>query len=530
MPERSSDLLITGARLYAPSEPFADSLYISEGRIQWVGQREAANVGAHVQIIDVRGALIAPGFVDAHVHATNAGLHLLSLDLSAIRSARQLLDAIEKETRRLRGAPIIGHGWDETSWEDPTLPSTTEIDRASFGSVVYLSRIDVHSALVSTPAALLAPSASNLAGWSAEGPVFGAAHGAIREQLLSNLTDQQIDLAQETFIQSCLAHGIVSIHECAGPQISNERDFRALLGKRDRIEVVGYWGELGRQGIERARDLGAHGAAGDLFIDGSIGSHTALLEAPYQDDPTIGVEFVSSEQVREHIYLSMAAGIQPGFHAIGDRALRYISDALREINRDSEVRRVRPRIEHAEMFDANDLELWRGNGLVASVQPLFDAAWGSSMYPVRLGAERAGRMNPWASMQSRGLILAFGSDAPVTVASPWEWVRASLYHNQNHERITARAAFNAATRGGRRAALQDDAGVLAVGAVADLAIWDVGEYVIQTPDHRISAWSTDERSGTPALPLIEETGDLPECIATLISGEFRYRRDTWFAD
>ncbi len=100
--------------------------------------------------MDLDGALVAPAFVDAHVHHTATGMTLLGLDLRGVPSRQALLDVLSAEARALRGRPIVGHGWDETLWADPTLPTREELDRATWGSVVYLSRVDVHSGLVSS--------------------------------------------------------------------------------------------------------------------------------------------------------------------------------------------------------------------------------------------------------------------------------------------------------------------------------------------------------------------------------------------
>jgi hypothetical protein len=184
------------------------------------------------------------------------------------------------------------------------------------------------------------------------------------------------------------------------------------------------------------------------------------------------------------------------------------------------MRAARHRLEHLEMPDAADLALLADLGVVASVQPAFDAAWGGSegMYAQRLGAARASTLNPFASMVARGVVLAFGSDAPVTPLDPWGSVRAAAWHTHASHRISVRAAFAAHTRGGRRAARDEslEPGVLAVGAPATYAVWEPGPLVVQAPDGRIAAWSTDPRSGTPPLPDMQ--AESPRCWRTVRSG------------
>jgi hypothetical protein len=158
--------------------------------------------------------------------------------------------------------------------------------------------------------------------------------------------------------------------------------------------------------------------------------------------------------------------------------------------------------------------------VVASVQPAFDAAWGgdAGMYADRLGTQRARRLNPLAAMAAAGLPLAFGSDAPVTPLGPWEGVRAVAWHRTAEHRLSVRAAFHAHTRGGWRAGGDDTSGVLVPGAPASYAVWRTGDLVVQTPDERVAAWSTDPRSGVPGLPDLSPGAPLPTCLRTVVRG------------
>jgi predicted amidohydrolase YtcJ len=167
-------------------------------------------------------------------------------------------------------------------------------------------------------------------------------------------------------------------------------------------------------------------------------------------------------------------------------------------------------------------------GVTASMQPAFDAEWGGEdrLYAQRLGGDRARPMNAFASMNRAGVALAFGSDTPVTPFDGWGGIRAAAWHRTDTERITVRAAFNAFTRGGWRAARRDEGGVVALGAPASIAVWDVpGELVVQTPDARVAAWSTDPRAGVPQLPDLHPELDLPTCVLTVVRGEVAFERE-----
>lgn len=513
--------LYRNGRVRSPADPFATALLVVDGTVAWVGQEAAADAVDAQRTVDLADAWLAPAFVDAHVHTTSTGLALTGLDLSATTSLAQALDLVAEHVRRLRGGVLLGTGWDETRWPERRPPTAAELDRASFGGVVYLARADVHSAVASSALLAACPQARGLAGFEADGLVRADAHHAVRRAALASISPGQRTTAQRAALDRAAALGIACVHECGGPDISGEDDFTALLALEHGVERVGYWGELG--GVDAARRLGAVGAGGDLFVDGSLGSRTACLHEPYADAPGTGTAYLTAEQVATHVVACTGAGLQAGFHAIGDAALATVCAGLATAAShlgEAAVRAARHRVEHAEML-APDLigELAR-LGVVASVQPAFDARWGGAdgMYAQRLGAERARPMNPFAALARAGVSLALGSDSPVTPLDPWGTIRAAVRHSTPGAGLSARAAFSAHTRGGWRAARRDGEGELAPGAPATFAVWRVeGELVVQTPDDRVAGWSTDARAGVAGLPDLD--GPDPVCLTTVVRGQ-----------
>lgn len=528
MPEQAETTLLTGGRIHSPSAPDATAMAVAAGVVVWVGD-DAVGRTLHPdgREVPLDGALVTPGFVDAHVHATATGLHAASVDLTGARDAGELLFAVREAAGRLpSGTVLIAHGWDETTWRADRVPSREQLDAAVGSRAVYLSRIDVHSALVSSALVELAPEARTEAGWSEDGPVRAAAHHRLRAAARAAITPEHRADAQRAFLRAAAAQGIVSVHECAGPEISGWDDLAALLALDEGPEVVGYWGELATPAVlEHARRLGVRGLAGDLFVDGALGSHTACLREPYADEPShSGLQYLSGEQIAAHVASCTEAGLQAGFHVIGDGALDVVLDGFERAEAAVGLRALvggKHRLEHVEMVDtaaAKALARWN---VTASVQPLFDALWGGDggMYARRLGPERASAMNPFKMLAAEGVLLAGGSDTPVTPLAPWASVRAAVHHRSGSG-VSARAAFTAHTKAGHRAAGVHDgvSGTLVPGAPAHYAVWDAGDLVVAASDARVQRWSTDPRSRVPGLPALDPDGPLPVCLRTVRAG------------
>ena len=480
----------------------ADTAFaVDAGRIVWLGSAAQADEYASATVVDLDGAFVTPAFVDAHVHATATGLALTGLDLRGARSLAEALAAVEAAARAAGGRPLLGGGWDETDWPERRAPTAAELDRASYGGAVYLARIDVHSALASSALLAAVPRVRELAGFDAGGRLRGPAHDAVRSAAFAAVTARQRREAQRAALHHAAELGIACVHEMAGPVISSADDLSELLAlsrAEPMPEVIGYWAEL--LGIETARELGAIGAAGDLFCDGALGSHTAALAEPYTDRPdTCGQLRFGTAEVAEHIARCAEAGLQAGFHAIGDAAVDQVLDAV-EIATERLGRPVGVghRIEHAEFV--RDPHRLARSGLLASMQPCFDALWGGAdgMYAQRLGVERARALNRFAELAAAGVPLAFGSDAPVTELGPWAAVRAAAHPSDPTAAVDARAAFAAHTLGGWRAARRDGAGVLAPGAPATFAVW---------------------RAATDDLFDLAPERELPTCLATVRDGQ-----------
>ncbi|MHA7156161.1 amidohydrolase [Arthrobacter sp. TMN-50] len=531
-------VLYRNGSVYCAADPFATAMLVDGDTVAWIGSEHAAEslADSTMTVVDLAGALITPGFVDSHVHTTETGLALESIDLSDCTSVTDLLDRVA--TAADNGAhTVLGHSWDESRWSERTIPTAQQLDAAGGGKPVYLARVDVHSAVVSGSfAARLGLTA--LDGWD-NGFVVRDAH--VTARLASRtLNDAERSSYQRAALHRAAANGIVAVTEMGAPHISPAADLQSLLRLGEQTqgehlpEILAYWGQAVTSAAELSEVVDLFGGrlaglGGDLNVDGSIGSRTAALRQPYSDDHTHqGSVFLAADDVAAHLGAATRMGMQAGFHVIGDAGLDVVLQgmaATADAHGIEAVRKARHRLEHVEFADTEAIAQLVHFGITVSAQPAFDAHWGATdgMYTQRLGAERAAGLNPFAGFLAAGVPLCFGSDSPVTSLDPWATLRASVMHHNPAHRISARAAFIAHTRAGWRAvgSAHPLLGQLVPGAPASYAVWEVEELMVQTADSRVQSWSTDPRAGTPLLPALD-TGSDPVCLETVHRGRQLY--------
>jgi predicted amidohydrolase YtcJ len=529
-----SETLLLNGRVHSPTHPDATAMAVRGDVIAWLGSDDVGRSQfPAADVVDLDGGFVAPGFVDSHIHLSATGLTLSGLDLRPATSRAHCIRLVADYAAARPGQPVWGHGWDESGWPENTAPSTAELDAVLGDLPAYLARVDVHSALASTGLRRLVPELPSAAGFTAEQPLDGDAHHLVRAVARELLTAEQLAEARAAALQAAAAAGIVAVHECAGPQIGGLDDWLQLRATNDGVEVIGYWGEAVTTAAE-ARTLmeqtGARGLAGDLFVDGALGSRTAWLHEPYSDAPDrIGTCYLDPDAIEAHIRACTEAEVTAGFHVIGDAAVSAAVAGFERVVAELgvvAVARCGHRLEHVEMVSADQAAKLAAWGVIASVQPNFDALWGGDdgMYAHRLGAKRGSELNPLALLASQGVPLALGSDAPVTGLDPWVSVRAAVNHHTQRSAISARAAFAAATRGGWRAGgVRDGAtGTLVPGALASYAVWETGALDVSPPRNAVQRWSTDPRSRVPALPQLGPANALPRCRQTVHRGAVIY--------
>ena len=352
----------------------------------------------------------------------------------------------------------------------------------------------------------------------------------MRAAARDRLTPGQRHQARIAALDFAAACGVVAVHECAGPDIGGLDDWRELRAVDHGVQVVGYWGEA-VAGVKQARELiadtGAHGLAGDLFVDGALGSRTAWLHEPYTDAPgCCGNRYLEADAITEHLHACTEAGITAGFHVIGDAAVTRGGRRPRSGSSTVSGRRLSPAAGtgwNTSRWSPPSRPPGSGRG-----------AWSPACNPIstRCGAvatacmrsvsasTEACALNPLALLASQGVPLAFGSDSPVTSMNPWSTVRAATTHHTPGSALSMRAAFAATTRGGWRAGGVRDGvtGTLVPGASASYAVWDADDFEVSAPADAVQRWSTDPRSRVPALPRLGSDDRLPRCRQTVHRG------------
>ncbi|WP_132994284.1 amidohydrolase [Gordonia zhaorongruii] len=535
----TTQLLVGGMVYSSPDVPDATAIAITDGIVVWVGSDDVGRaLHPDAEVVDLEGHFVAPAFVDSHVHLTDTGLGLIGLNLTAATSRSDCLDRLAEFVAHSDDAIIWGLGWDASTWSggpgEDMPPTTEDLDRVAPGRPVYLARVDEHSAAASSALRELVHGIEGANGFEPQSPLVATAHHRVRAAARALITPEARRRAQRRALDHAASRGVVAVHENGGPDISGVDDFRSLAELDHGVSVRRYWGQP-VSSLEGARAvvsaMGADGIGGDLFVDGAIGSRTAWLSEEYSDSPgEYGVSYLDEETIANHLRATTLAGVQAGFHAIGDAAVAAIAVALEQVADElgtPALARCVHRLEHAEMVTTEQAELFARCGFVASMQPLFDDEWGGddALYIRRLG-DRAPTLNNFAALAKAGVPLAFSSDSPVCAIDPWTSIRAAVHHHTPTNGISPRAAFAACTRGGWRAAGVNDGltGTLVPGAPAHYAVWNVDELVVAASHQGVQRWSTDPRSRVPALPDVSPGARLPECVRTVSAGVTIYER------
>jgi predicted amidohydrolase YtcJ len=499
--------ILTGEQLAAAQPRRVAALAVGGGRILLVGSdAEVARLkGPQTEIVDLKGAFVAPGFNDAHLHLADAGALARQCDVRGSASLEEMLARVQAAAgRAASGSWIRGGGWDHTLWKSARLPSREDLDRVSAGHPVFLERVDGHIAVVNS-AALAAfgvgRGTADPAGGRIDRDANGEPTGILRETAkglyqarIPPPTPRERRAALELATADAVRHGVTSAQD-----YSTWADFLVLeqMEREGALALrVSEWLAFGEppEVLIRERDSHPHDdpmlRTGMLkgFMDGSLGSRTAALEEPYSDDPhNRGIPRYEQQQLDAMTVERARLGFQIGFHAIGDRAVSMALHAFAAAEAAlpaAERTRLRFRIEHDQVIAPQDLERQAALHAIASMQPshlLTDMRWAEQ----RLGPERARYSYAWRSMLDHGIPLAFGTDYPVESVSPLRGLYAAVTRLPEPasgavmvayfpaERLSMPEALYAYTQGSAYAeGMEAEKGQLIAGQLADFVVLD----------------------------------------------------------
>src|ERR1051326_6556936 len=476
------------------------ALAVSGGNIIAAGSNDEIQKlkGPKTQVIDLGGHFVMPGFNDAHVHLGSGGFEKLNVNLVGSKSLDEMKQRIAARVKTAGpGEWIQGRGWDHTLWAEQKTPTREDIDSVTGDHPAIFNRVDGHIA-VANSAALKA------AGITAQSPDphggkidrdnQGEPTGILRETAMGLVGEKipppsaaQRRRAAELALEDAARWGITSAQDN-----SDWEDFLTYeqMEKEGKLTLrIAEWLPFDAS-VEQLVKMRQHHSHKDSmlhttmlkgFMDGSLGSRTAAMLAPYDDDPkNSGIPRYEQDKLDAMAAERANAGFQIGFHAIGDRGARMALDAFAYAIQKSNKKTLRFRIEHDQVIAPEDFEKFRQLGVIASVQPnhlLTDMNWAEA----HIGPARAKHSYPWKEFEDNGIPLAFGTDYPVEPITPFRGLYAAVTRKNEagtkeyypEQKLTIDHAIAAYTTGAAYAEFAEDKkGLLTPGMLADFVVLD----------------------------------------------------------
>ena len=416
-----------------------NTMYAVDGVILRTG-RHLPRPETAINSVDLGGAVVLPAFADAHVHFTQTGITLMGCRFDAATSINEVTDAIKAEADK--NYHVLGWGLQEVTLKERRLPTLEELDRACPDNFVWLARKDLHSAVVNSHALEWArsffPSLR-----TEKGLIKAEEYNFLCYQLNSQLSAEFKKQALKMAEQEGFKKGVATVHALEGSLESTDD----TLALSDFLETSPLHGVIYHQSPDPTLPLqkGWNRMGGCLLVDGSIGTRTAAMHEPYADAPgNLGNLYLSAEKIEQLLKTAHDNNLQLALHAIGDRALDTVTACHTWASERLPATTLPHRIEHFILPSDKAIRSVRKNSTMICVQPAFDHFWGgpSGLYAQRLGAKRAESCNPFKTLLSLGILLAGGSDSPVTPIDPLLGVKALVTHSNPEEQISLNQALS----------------------------------------------------------------------------------------
>jgi predicted amidohydrolase YtcJ len=501
------DLLLLHGKIITmdAQRPSAQAIAIQDGRIAWVGSDQEAQKRFALarQTIDLHGATVLPGIIDAHTHLFELGKSLLRLNLKDAATAEEAVAQVRKRAAMAKpGEWIVGWGWDEGKWASH-YPDNAALSQASPNNPVYLTGLHGFAAwankkameIVGVTSSSKDPENGKIVRDPASGEPTGILLNSAQELVESHvpaMTPEQTKKAIELAARECVRNGLTSVHEArvspAMLQAYRELLQEGRLPVRIYAMLDGADNALVEEWLARGPEIDPHHQltirAFKLFADGALGSRGALLLEPYSDAPqTQGVATTPGPAIYDLTRRALAKGFQVCTHAIGDAGNRMTLDAYeRALHEPSSARDARLRIEHAQVLARQDIPRFAQLNVIPSMQPTHctsDMPWAVT----RLGPDRILGAYAWRSLLKTGVHLPLSSDFPGETLNPFYGIYAAITRQDPNgspasgwypeQHLTLEEALRGYTREAAYAEFEEnEKGALEPGKLADLIVLD----------------------------------------------------------
>ncbi len=434
-PTPDAGTVFHGASVYTAWDetPRKAAILVRGGKVVSVGNEAAARAAAPAaKVVDLSGAVLVPGLVDAHGHVRSLGALQRMIDCRGLSKDEILLRVRALSASTAPGTWIKGRAWDQNRWTDTAFPTAADLEPASPKAPVVLRRVDGHAIWVNA-AALKAAGVTKATPDPPGGRIERLKDGSPAGVLVDNamaLVEKAVpepgpDEIREDIVaglEACAKVGLTGVGEASASSREDLATYEALA-RGGRLPIRVY-------ATVNPKDLDAAIARGPftvgrltvravkLFADGALGSRGAALLADYSDQPgNRGLDVTPPEEIAKIVEKAFRGGFQVWTHAIGDRANRTTLDAYEKALESVKPADARPRIEHAQVIAPGDFERFAKLGVIASIQPTHatsDWPWAEA----RLGKDRVKGAYAWRTLLKAGAKLAGGSDFPVESEDP----------------------------------------------------------------------------------------------------------------
>jgi predicted amidohydrolase YtcJ len=504
------DAIFVNGDIYTQAKPSrAQAMAVRDGRIVAVGTNDDIRKlkGTQTKVVDLGGHFVMPGFNDAHLHLASGGFEKLNVNLTGSQSLAEMQQRVgSKASRKGEGEWLVGRGWDHTLWPGQPLPTCQDLDAVTSGHPAIFVRVDGHIAIANSAAL----KAANITGKTqapaggkidldAQGNPTGILRESAQQLVFAKVpppTKAQRREAAELALANAGRWGITSAQDNSSwddflVYEDLERDGKLTLRISEWLNFADPVSELqDHRNHHPANDPLLHTTMLKGFMDGSLGSRTAALLAPYSHEPSnSGLPQYEQAKLNKMAIERVDAGFQLGFHAIGDRAAQMALGAFTVAGAGPLARAAagadsptdfRFRIEHDQVVAPNQFAEYKKRGVIASVQPchlLTDMNWAEE----RIGPERAKTSYPWKQFLENGVPIAFGTDFPVEPINPFRNVYAAVTRKNEagtkeyypEQKLTIEQALAAYTTGSAYAEFAEkEKGTLAPGMLADFVVLD----------------------------------------------------------